>query len=144
MADSSVSITAGSGTPLDTLTAGGEHLQKMAAMLSTYGVVTEADILIPKFASIATSGSGDQAIVSLVSGKKIRVLNAYIVAAGTVTVKWRSGTTDISGPIPLVSTGGLVWPAAPCGWWETAAGAALNLNLSANIVVGGGITYIEV
>lgn len=102
-------------------------------------------VVTPKFAAIAASGSGDNTIVALVSGKKIRVLNYVLVANGTVNVKWKSSTTtDKTGLAYLVANTGVASPHAPTGLFETAAGEALVLNLSAAIAVGGHLSYIEV
>jgi hypothetical protein len=99
-----------------------------------------------KFASISASSSGDNQIVALVATKKLKVLSCALVANGTVSVKWRSNTTDISGAMPLVVNSGFVLPASAPGmghYFETAAGEALNINLSGNIAVAGHISYYE-
>lgn len=101
--------------------------------------------LTPKFAKIAISATGD--IVALVTGKKIRVLAAKIVANAAVNAKWTSGTgpTDITGLSYLAAAGdGEVLPFNPLGWFETASGEKLTLALSASVAVGGHITYVEV
>lgn len=99
-----------------------------------------------KFASIAASTSGNNTIVALVSGKKIRVLSMWLVASGAVNAKFQSGAsgTDLSGLAYLIANTGMVLPYNPAGWCETASGALLNLNLSAATAVGGGLSYIEV
>jgi hypothetical protein len=99
-----------------------------------------------KFASISASASGDNTVISLVSAKKIKVLSVILVASGTVSVKWRSNTTDISGAMPLVANSGFVLPASSPGqghYFETAAGQALNINLSGAVAVNGHISYYE-
>lgn len=97
---------------------------------------------VPKYASVAAASSGDNAIVAAVTGAKIRVLSYVLSAAGTVNAKWRSATTDKSGLLYMVAN--TVVPAgSPAGLFETAAGEALNLNLSGAIAVGGHITYVE-
>lgn len=119
---------------------------------SDYGVPLETNkmqagttALTPKFAAIAVASSGDNSIVALVSLKKIRVLALKITAAGAVNAKWRSNTTDKTGLSYLAAAGdGEVLPFNPVGWFETAAGEALQVNLSAAVAVGGHITYVEV
>jgi hypothetical protein len=44
----------------------------------------------------------------------------------------------------LVANTGFVLPHNPFGWFETAAGTLLNLELSAAVSVDGCLTYIEV
>lgn len=94
----------------------------------------------PKFAVITASAAGETAVVAAVTGKKIRVLNYVLTRSGAVNVKFQSGTSDITG---LLYEGAAA-AYSPLGQFETAAGAALNINLSGAVAVGGHITYIEV
>jgi uncharacterized surface anchored protein len=97
-------------------------------------------------APIAASSSGDNTVVAAVTGKKIRV-KAYAMtngAASVQNVKWRSGTTDITGLFYSTAIGPIVVHDMAPGnefYFETAAGAALNLNLSAATAVGGSVQY---
>ena len=100
--------------------------------------------LLPKFFSIATAASGATEIVAAVTGKKIRVICYNYMANGTVNVKWQSASTDKTGLAYLVANTGKVVPFSPVGWFETAAGEALNINLSGAIAVGGEGAYVEV
>ena len=100
--------------------------------------------LQPKFASVAASSSGANAIVAAVTGKRIRVVSAFLMANGSVNGKWQSASTDITGLAYLIVNVGYVLPFNPTGWFQTAAGEALNLNLSAAIAAGGCLTYVEV
>lgn len=92
-------------------------------------------------APISASSSGDNTIVPAVTGKKIVVKGVVVVAAGTVSVKWRSGSTDKTGAVPLVANGGYVLPVSTVGWLETVAGEALVLNLSGAVLAAGHIVY---
>lgn len=99
-----------------------------------------------KFASVNVSSPGDNELVAAVADKKIKVLSAAIIAAGTVAVKWRSDTSDRSGAMPLLASSGFVLPASlpAAGYYiETASGEALGLNLSAGVAVTGHISYYE-
>lgn len=99
-----------------------------------------------RFATVSISSSGDNQIVAAVTGKKIKVLSATLVSSGTVSVKWRSGTTDLSGAMPLVANSGFVLPASSPGqghYFETAVTTALNINLSGAVAVSGHISYYE-
>jgi soluble cytochrome b562 len=96
------------------------------------------------FATISASSSGDNQIVAANATKKIKLLSCALVASGTVSVKWRSGTTDVSGTMPLVVNSGFVLPASSPGqghYLETAVNTALNINLSGAIQVSGHISY---
>ncbi len=93
-------------------------------------------------AIINTAASGDTAVVAAVAGKRIRVINYVLTAAGVVSVKFRSATTDLTGAMPFAANGGIAAAGAQPGYWvQTAAGEALNLNLSAAAQVSGHITY---
>lgn len=97
------------------------------------------------YANIAVAGLGDNTVVAAVAGKKIKVERFILIQSAGVTAKWRSGTTDITGPMYLTSTGmfGLVAPGMGGSeyWLETVAGQALVLNLSAAVAVGGVVVY---
>jgi hypothetical protein len=68
-----------------------------------------------------------------------------LVANAAVNAKWQSATAgDKSGLLYLAANGGVVAPESPRGYFETAAGEALQLNLSAAVAVGGHISYCEV
>lgn len=101
--------------------------------------------LVPKFAVISASSAGNNEVVAAVASKKIRVLQFSYVSAGTVNVKWNSGATTMkSGLNYWISSTGVCRPFSPIGWFETAAGEALNINLSDAVAVGGDLTYVEV
>lgn len=103
-------------------------------------------ILTPKFAAIAASSSGNNTLVAAVTSKKIRVTSLWIVANGSVNVKFQSGAggTDLTGLAYLVVNTGIVLPFNPHGWFETASATLLNANLSAAVAVGGCLTYLEI
>jgi hypothetical protein len=123
-----------SGTPM-----------RESSSAETSTVYNGSTALTPKFAVISASSSGSNSIIAAVTSKKIRVLAVDIIANGTVNAKWRSSTaTDITGLAYLVANSGYVRPFSPVGWFETAAGAALTLDLSAAVAVGGCVVYVEV
>ncbi len=109
-------------------------------------IVVGGVALTPKFAAIAASSNGNNTLVSAVSGKKIRVLGVYLISNGTVNAKMQSGAsgTDLTGLAYLVANAGYVLPLSQVGWYETAAGSLLNLNLSSGVAVGGSLIYLEV
>lgn len=97
-------------------------------------------------APISVAVSGDNFIVAAVIGKQILVLSYVLVAAGTVTAKFKSGAAgaDLTGAMPLVANGQLNVSASDFGQFVTAAGDPLNLVLSGAIAAAGNITYIFV
>ncbi len=105
-----------------------------------------AKALTVQYAVIAASSSGINEIVAAVTGFRIRVLAYnYVVNAG-VNVAWRSGATTAIGGLGYwdAQGKGKVAPHNKHGWFQTAAGEALNLNLSGAVAVGGELTYILV
>jgi len=95
------------------------------------------------YAPINATTSGDTQIVPAVSGKRIRVIAYAVIANATVSIKFRSGTTDITGSMRIVEGGGIAH-AYDGGLFQTAVGQALNINLSNNATVGGYVVYREV
>jgi hypothetical protein len=99
-----------------------------------------------KSAVINHAGSGNNTVVTAVTGAKIRVLSAVLVAAGTVAARFESGAggAALTGQMPLVANTAVELSYNPNGWFETAASALLNLELSGAIAVHGVLTYVEV
>lgn len=99
-----------------------------------------------KFAAIDVAASGDNTLVAAVTGKKLRVLSLALVAAGAVVARLESGAggTALTGQMTLGANGILVLPFNPEGWFETAAGALLNLELGGAVSVDGSLSYVEV
>jgi len=95
------------------------------------------------FATINATTSGDTQVVAAVSGRRIVVVAYAVVASATVNIRFRSGTTDITGAMRLVEGGGIAH-AYDAGLFQTATGQALNINLSANATVGGYVVYREI
>lgn len=116
---------------------------------ATAALGANPDIGTEKYAAIAAASSGDNTIVAAVTGKKIRVKRSALIAAGTVNIYFTSGAAGAvifggsTNKIALVANSGFVLPDSP-GWFETAAGSALIMNLSAAIAVAGGLAYQEV
>lgn len=101
---------------------------------------------VVKFAVIDAATLGDNEIVAAVPGKRIRVLSVVLVAAGTVTARFESGAggTALTGQMVLATSSVVTLPYSPHGLFQTAAGQALNLELSDAVSVDGCLSYIEV
>jgi len=97
-------------------------------------------------AAISAASNGDNTLVSAVTGKKIKVLGAVLVAANSVVARFESGAggTALSGQMSLIAGTPLVLPVMPAGyhWMETAAGALLNLELGGAVQVSGVLVYV--
>jgi hypothetical protein len=118
----------------------------VTAKLATDAIHNGTTALTPKFAIIDAATSGDNTLVAAVNPKKIRVLAAFLVAAGTVTARFESGAsgTALSGQMNLTANTGFVLPFNPVGWFESASNTLLNLELSAAVSVDGSLVYVEV
>jgi len=129
------------------LPAGTNLLGRVSASAETSTVYSGTTALTPKFAIIDAATSGDNTLVAALTGtKKIRVLQCFLVAAGTVTARFESGAsgTALTGQMQLTAQTGFVLPYSPTGWFETAADTLLNLELSGAVSVDGALTYLEV
>ncbi len=98
----------------------------------------------PLFAVITASSSGITELVAASAGKKIRVISYNYVVNAAVNVAFRSGSTTVIGGLGYWGEQGRgkVAPYNPDGWFETAAGEALNVNLSGNVAIGGELVYV--
>ena len=93
-----------------------------------------------EFEKIDASGMGDTEVVAAVAGFRIRVISVLLLAESAVKVKFRSASTDITGPMALDAKGGFSGDARD-GLFETEVGEALNINLDTAIQVGGSTSY---
>lgn len=112
-------------------------------------VATTEVVSAVKFARLRATAIGDTIIVPAVAGAKIRVLG-YTVTTQTsgaaVDLFFKSGAStdlasirDIDGLFPVSYAGGQGAPA-----FETAAGAALVVGLTAAKQIDGHLSYVEV
>lgn len=99
-----------------------------------------------KYAIIDHAVSGDNTLVAAVTAKRIRVLGLHLVCAAAVVIRFESGAagTALTGQMSFGANGGIVLPYDPNGWFQTAAGVLLNMELSAAVSVDGSLRYIEV
>jgi len=105
-------------------------------------VTSAAPLVSPiKRAFVNASSLGSTQVVAAVPGGRIRVFAVAAVAGGAASIKLQSAATDISATFALSANGGIVLPFNEHGWFETAEGEALNINLSAAVAVGISIQY---
>jgi hypothetical protein len=133
---------------LDLNPAGSESLMagSLPASAETGTVFNGATALTPKFAIVTASSSGATTVVAAVTSKKIRVLRWRVSANGAVNIKWQSHVTptDKSGLSYCTQFKDCGGGYCPVGHFETIAGEALDINLSAAVAVSGELTYVEV
>jgi hypothetical protein len=92
--------------------------------------------------NVNTSASGNTTLVAAAAGKIVRVMGYAFNAAGTVNVKLTDGSTDAMGPLAMAVNNTVESGFNPNGWYDTAVGNALSINLSANIQVSGHVSYV--
>lgn len=84
-----------------------------------------------KVARIDISTLGDATIVPAVTGRRIKVCAYVVIAKGTVDLTWKSGTTALSGPLPLAaSTGAAPSVQPPAYLLATSPGESLILGVA--------------
>ena len=93
-------------------------------------------------------GATDQTVVAAVPGMSIEVLQYTYTASADATVTWKSNTTALSGPMPILASGGIANAAAPAVFggqihplFKTALGEALKVGISTVSTLGGHLVY---
>lgn len=97
-------------------------------------------------AAINAASSGDNTLVAAVTGKRIRVHAYELSASAAANGKFKDGAaTDLTGLIYLAAAGAAADAVERTndadGLFQTTAGNALVLNLSAAVAVGGWVDY---
>lgn len=93
--------------------------------------------------AVIDAAAGDTELVAAVTGKRIRVLSFSLVAADALTARFESGAggTALTGIMDLAANQEIGHGHFhPGGHFETAAGEALSLELSAG-TADGYLTY---
>jgi len=99
-----------------------------------------------KRAKIDAPSGGDNTLLAVVTGKKIRVLAASFTTTGTpVTIRFEDGAggTALTGQMGPTAGQTIVLPFNPVGWFETSDATLLNMELSGGQSVDGSLVYIE-
>lgn len=109
--------------------------------------VTRVAPLVTAHVNLASNpaAAGDSVLLSAVSGTKYRVLAAAVISAVANTVTFKSSTAGaISAAFAFGANGGFVLPFNEHGWFETAVGEGLNVNLSGATAVAIQLQYIKI
>lgn len=97
-------------------------------------------------ALISAAVDGNNTVIAAVTGKRIRVVGLFMVAAGTQTAVFQSaaGGTPLTGVMSMVI--GVPFSAYnPLGLFEQDVQAELlNLALTESVLVGGFLTYLTI
>lgn len=122
-----------------------DYQGRMPVMPTSEGVTVSGNVLLESQRQPVNVSSNGQILVSGVANRKIRVLNGVLMAAAATTINLKNNNnTDVTGPLPLASSGGFQIPHAPLGDFETAVGANLTIAMSSAQQVGGWLTYVLV
>lgn len=116
----------------------------ISAALAADVLMDNLTALTPARAIIDAAASGDNTLVAAQgAGNAIRVHQLFLIAAGTVNVRFESGAggTALTGQMNLVANTGFVLPFSPVPWFVTSDNALLNLELSAAVSVDGALVY---
>ena len=76
-------------------------------------------------------------------GRQIVVLDCWFVCSANVNVKFQTSTglVDLTGYAYCIQNGGVVLPFSAGGWFATAPGDSLIINLAGGVPIGGSLTY---
>lgn len=101
-----------------------------------------------QYAAFGFATSGPQVIISSAANARIRVLAWNLVTKSTNTVTWFSDSTagtTLAGPYDFAANGGISVGYSPVGWFQTSAGAGVDLVLKSEVAssVGGNVVYIQ-
>lgn len=95
-----------------------------------------------KFGKIDTAASGDTTLLAADTENHIRIIGFFLVASGSVAVKFKSGATDLTGGMALAANGG-VTAESQNGVMTVNKGEAFVINLGSAIQVSGAFSYIK-
>jgi hypothetical protein len=140
MANSFAVTVASDQSSLSTLASQGTAAAATAGWPTIFGRPTTAALTS---ASINAASSGDNSLVAGVSSQTIRVFRIFLVATSAVTLKFRDGTTDLTGGISLTAGGAIVLDFQAEPWFVTSTAAAFQINLSSAAQVSGRIYYVQ-
>jgi hypothetical protein len=131
------------------------NIKQLKRVLDSISVALQGDVIMngnteltPKWSvPVDIQAGGDTDLVAAVSGKKIRVLSAYIYATGAVNLYMKRNTQQITPTIFCTGAKDIVMPFTPLGICETDPGQILKLT-TANQAVGVHVTafvqYVEI
>ena len=146
--------TEGSGITIATDDIGGIHHQRMKMEQGSDGTAADIAPTSPMAvrpghpstgyltnAAVNVTGAGDQTLVSATASQTTRVFRLFLVAAGVTNITIKTGSTSLSGVIPLTPNQGFVLDFDGEPWFVTGSNEAFVINVSAAVDVDGFIQY---
>lgn len=92
-------------------------------------------------ASIDTTTTGDNTIVSGVADKRIIVHRIWFVCGGSTNITFKHGSTAFNGAANMSTNGGLTFDATGEPWFVTGKGEDFIINQSGTAQIGGMVYY---
>lgn len=132
------------------IVAGTALIGRVAASGETSTIYNGVSVLTPQFTVISVNMIGNSNIINATSGKQTRVLAMNFIASTAVAVYITDGAGGgglngtSTNPQFYASSGGIVLPHNPIGWFQTSVGNTLVMNLSTTVWVGGSVVYVAV
>jgi hypothetical protein len=128
---------------VDTLTTGA-----VKSVGDVNNVAAGSTLIAVQHAAFSFATSGEHTIVSSVANARIRVLGWNAITKSTNTLTWFSDSsagTTLAGPYDLAANGGISVGYSPVGWFQTSAGAGVDLVLKSDDAssFGGNVVYIQ-
>jgi len=94
------------------------------------------------FKPIEFSGTGDNILVASSGARhRIQAYQLFLVASLATTLRFKSGATNLTGPVMLSALGSVTLDNIREPWFDTAEGEDLILNQTGAAVVGGVLGY---
>ena len=94
-------------------------------------------------ASINAAASGNNILITGISGKIIKVWKLFGVFNAAVNIKWMDGATDLTGVKNMLANGSITLDLDGDPWFTTSDGNDFILNLSGAIQTSGRIYYTQ-
>lgn len=96
-----------------------------------------------KNAKISFSSSGDNTVISAVSGACVKVYGLFFSAVGATNITYKDGTTGLSDPIVIPAGGGDQLAIENEPWFYCVPGDGFVMNSSTATGVAGTIYYTQ-
>ena len=94
-------------------------------------------------ASINAASSGNNILVTGISGKVTKVWKLFCVFNAAVNIKWIDGTTDLTGVKNMLANGSITLDLDGDPWFTCSDGNDFILNLSGAVQSSGRIYYTQ-
>lgn len=91
--------------------------------------------------SINISTSGANAIVTGSAALVGRIYKIWIVTSGANTLKFQDGSTDLDGPVSMLSNGSITLNNDGTPWFQSSPGNSININTTGATQISGMVYF---